>query len=210
MFFLFKKHEGKPWIVFPEPPENRYSISALVEETTKKEEAVVKPAKILRRITARIPTKVTQKPPKKKEQIVSKPKLSTLRKPRFTVYGAKYMLTLGVDNHERTISYYHVFDSALGLEIAHSMGRLVPVTQVPKALSCTRPLVDQLLSERILTPVVSELSHAPGRTKKSIDTLEIDQLLRSMERRSMPVSELPAGMVDLATAAMKSKAPASE
>lgn len=105
---------------------------------------------------------------------------------------------------------YHVFDSALGLEIAHSMGRLVPVTQVPKALSCTRPLVDQLLSERILTPVVSELSHAPGRTKKSIDTLEIDQLLRSMERRSMPVSELPAGMVDLATAAMKSKAPAVE
>lgn len=105
---------------------------------------------------------------------------------------------------------YHVFDSARGLEIAHSMGRLVPVTQVPKALDCSRPLVDQLLLERILMPTVSELSHARGRTKKSIDTLEIDGLLRRIGQRSKPVSSVPTGMVDLPTAAMKSKAPAVE
>ena len=105
---------------------------------------------------------------------------------------------------------YHVFDSARGLEIAHSMGRLVPVTQVPKALGCSRPLVDQLLLERILMPTVSELSHARGRTKKSIDTLEIEGLLRRIGQRSKPVSSVPTGMFDLPTAAMKSKAPAVE
>lgn len=105
---------------------------------------------------------------------------------------------------------YHVFDSARGLEIAHSMGRLVPVTQVPKALGCSRPLVDQLLLEHILMPTVSELSHARGRTKKSIDTLEIEGLLRRIGQRSKPVSSVPTGMFDLPTAAMKSKAPAVE
>ena len=104
----------------------------------------------------------------------------------------------------------HVFDRARGLEVAQSMGRLVPVTKVPKALGCSRPLVDQLLRERILTHIITELSHAPGRTKKSIDTLEIDELLRLMGQRSKPVTNLPAGMVDLATAAMKSRAPAVE
>lgn len=34
---------------------------------------------------------------------------------------------------------YHVFDSARGLEIAQLMGRLVLVTQVPKALGCSCP-----------------------------------------------------------------------
>ncbi len=104
----------------------------------------------------------------------------------------------------------HVFDSARGLEIAHSMGRLVPVKGLEKALGCSRPLVGQLLSDRILTPIASELSHAPGRTKKGIHSAEIERLLCCIGQYSKLVSDLPAGMVDLATAAMKSNAPAVE
>lgn len=105
---------------------------------------------------------------------------------------------------------YYVFDSARGLDVANSMGRLVAVTGIPKALGCSRPLANQLISERILTPIVSELTHAKGHTKKGFDSLEVERLLHCMELRSKSVSDLPAGMVDLATAAMKSSAPAAE
>ncbi|GAA6202903.1 hypothetical protein NBRC116599_41290 [Aquicoccus sp. SU-CL01552] len=105
---------------------------------------------------------------------------------------------------------HHVFAAARGLEIARSMRRLVPVTKLPDALGSTRPLVDQLLSDRILTPIVSELSHAPGRTKKGVDTAEISRLLDRIQSAASPAGKPRESMVDLATAAMKSNAPAVE
>lgn len=105
---------------------------------------------------------------------------------------------------------HHVFDAERGRELARSMRRLIPLTRLPKRLGCTWPLVKQLISERILTPIVTEVSYAPGRTKKSVDSQDIATLLGRLQARSEPVENLPAGMVDLATAAMKLKAPAVE
>lgn len=112
--FLFKRYTDGTWILLPKTLESQYSISGLKKEAIKKDEAA-KPAKILRRFTARIATKTTQKPPEVKKavtkKVVSKARLSVLRKPRFTVHGAEYLLTLGIDNERFTLSYYHVFDS---------------------------------------------------------------------------------------------------
>lgn len=104
----------------------------------------------------------------------------------------------------------HVFDAGLGREVARSMRRLVPVAGLPKKLGCTRPIAEQLVAERIVTPIVSEVSHAPGRMKKAIDAEEVDGLLKRIQSDANPVRNLPEGMVDIATAAMKSRAPAVE
>ncbi len=71
-------------------------------------------------------------------------------------------------------------------------------------------MAEQLVAERILTPIVSEVSHAPGRMKKAIDAEEVDGLLKRIQSVANPVRNLPKGLVDIATAAMKSKAPAVE
>ncbi|MCF3595737.1 TniQ family protein [Rhodobacteraceae bacterium LMO-12] len=102
----------------------------------------------------------------------------------------------------------HVFDAGLGREVARSMRRLVPVAGLPKRLACTRPMAEQLVAERILTPIVSEVSHAPGRMKKAIDADEVNGLLKRIQSEANPVRQLAEGMVDIGTAAMKSKAPA--
>ncbi|MEP2984617.1 MAG: TniQ family protein [Sulfitobacter sp.] len=104
----------------------------------------------------------------------------------------------------------HVFDAELGRKVARSMWRLVPVAGLPKKLGCTRPMAEQLVAERILTPIVSEVSHAPGRMKKAIDAEEVDGLLKRFQSEANSVRNLPVGLVDIATAAMKSKAPAVE
>lgn len=104
----------------------------------------------------------------------------------------------------------HVFDAELGREVARSMRRLVPVACLPKMLDCTRPMVQQLVEERILTPIASEISDAPGRTKKAIDAEAVERLLKRTQSEASPVPSLQDGMVDIATAAMKSRAPAVE
>jgi len=81
---------------------------------------------------------------------------------------------------------------------------------LPKRLDCTRTMAEQLVSERILTPIVTEVSQAPGRVGKAIDSEEIAALLDRLQAMSDPVQNLSVGMVDLATAAMKSNAPAVE
>lgn len=105
---------------------------------------------------------------------------------------------------------HHVFNAKHGEEIARSMRRLASVISLPKRLGCTRPLADQLLTERVLTPIVTDISHAPDRTKKSVDCEEIADLIHRLRSKSKLVADLPAGMVHLATAAMKSRAPAVE
>lgn len=109
-----------------------------------------------------------------------------------------------------SLGSHHVFDAERGEELARSMRRLIPVTGLPKRLGCTRPMADQLIAERILTPIVTEVSHAPGRMKKAIDSADIAALLGYLQAKSDLVEILPVGMVDLATAAMKANAPAVE
>lgn len=104
----------------------------------------------------------------------------------------------------------HVFDAHLGREIAESMRRLVPVNSLPKRLRCTRPLAEQLMEERILSPIVTEVTWARGRTKKSVDEKDIKELIHRLHVKANPVGSVPDGMVDLAKAAMKANAPAGE
>jgi hypothetical protein len=84
------------------------------------------------------------------------------------------------------------------------------LTTLPKRLNCSRPLAEDLISERILTPNVAEVSHAAGRMKKAVDAGEIDSLLMRLKAQMQQVDDLPAGMVDIATAAMKSNCSAVE
>ncbi|WP_160383804.1 TniQ family protein [Pseudooceanicola pacificus] len=109
-----------------------------------------------------------------------------------------------------TLDSNHVFDATLGREIARSVLRIVPISRLPKLLGCKRPLAQQLVAERILTPIVDEISDSPGRHKKGIDAKEVEGLLRRLRACANPVEKVPAGMVDLAKAAMKSNAPAAE
>ncbi|CUH39448.1 hypothetical protein JSE7799_02175 [Jannaschia seosinensis] len=109
-----------------------------------------------------------------------------------------------------TLDSNHVFDATLGREVAQSVRRIVPTSRLPKLLGCTRPLAQQLVAERILTPIVDEVSDAPGRNKKGIDAKEVEELLRRLSACANPVDKVPEGMVDLAKAAMKSNAPAVE
>jgi hypothetical protein len=109
-----------------------------------------------------------------------------------------------------SLGSHHVFDAERGEQLARSIRRLIPVTGLPKRLGCTRPMADQLIAERILIPIVTEASHAPGRMKKAIDSEDIAALLGHLQAKSDLVEILPVGMVDLATAAMKSAAPAVE
>jgi len=109
-----------------------------------------------------------------------------------------------------TLDSNHVFDATLGREIAQSVRRIVPISRLPKLLGCTRPLAQQLVAQRILTPIVDEVSVAPGRDKKGIDAKEVEELLRRLRACANPVDKVPEGMVDLAKAAMKSNAPAVE
>jgi hypothetical protein len=103
-----------------------------------------------------------------------------------------------------------VFDAQHGEKIARLMPRLVPLTTLPKRLNCSRPLAEDFVSERILTPIVTEVSHAAGRMKKAVEAGEIDSLLMRLKVQMQQVDDLPSGMVDLATAAMKSNCSAVE
>ncbi|SNT76813.1 TniQ family protein [Paracoccus seriniphilus] len=121
------------------------------------------------------------------------------------VLEAKAVIPL---NAARDANY--VFDADLGREVSQTVRRLVPISGLPKLLGCTRPLAEQLVAERILTPIVDEVSDAPGRKKKAVDEKEAEELLRRITAFTKPVEKIPGGMVDLAKAAMKSNAPAVE
>lgn len=125
-----------------------------------------------------------------------------------TLWGV--LVATGFIPKDATLGSHHVFDAGRGQELAQSMRRLIPVAGIPKKLNCTRMMAEQLVSERILTPIVTEVTHAPGRMKKAIDCEDIAALLGRLQAKSDPVENLPVGMVDLATAAMKSNAPAVE
>ncbi|MDD9738016.1 TniQ family protein [Seohaeicola sp. SP36] len=87
----------------------------------------------------------------------------------------------GLIPEDQSAGLNHVFDARRGEQIAQSMRRLVPLTTLPKTLGCSRPLAEDLVSERILTPIVSEASYAPGRMKKAVDAAEITGLLKRLE-----------------------------
>lgn len=101
---------------------------------------------------------------------------------------------------------HHVFDADTGRAVAASVPRKVQLSKVHKLLNSTETLARELQSERLLTPIVWELSHAPGRTKTAIDAEKVASLMSRLRTAAPPVPVLPEGMVDLATAAQAANA----
>ncbi|WP_283638316.1 hypothetical protein [Marinovum algicola] len=100
-----------------------------------------------------------------------------------------------------------VFDAKAGLEVAAAVQRMVNVISVPKVLNCSRPQASCLIDERILLPIATGASGAPGRTQKAVDQRNIDGFLATLKARARAVEEVPKGFVMISKAAEKVKAP---
>lgn len=111
---------------------------------------------------------------------------------------------------EDKVSDHHVFDAEAGRKVAASVRRLTHVISLPRALNCTRPQADQLLDERLLAPISDRPGTAVGRTWKAVDKTEIGRFLDALHARAYPVEVVPPGLVTIAKAAEKAKAPSVE
>ncbi|PVA08420.1 hypothetical protein DC366_19375, partial [Pelagivirga sediminicola] len=96
----------------------------------------------------------------------------------------------------------------LGREVAGRVNRMVHVNSLPEFMNCARPLVDQLFSDRLLTPIYSGRPGIKGRTQKSVDEKEIAMLVGKLHAKAV-LTEVPlAGLVPISKAAEKAKVPA--
>ena len=102
------------------------------------------------------------------------------------------------------------FDAEAGRRIAASVKRKVTVISLPKALACTRPLVDQLFSEGLLHPLVESDRQIRGRTGKAVDLQDVERLIARLHKRATSVHGTPDGLVGISKAANKIGAPAVE
>lgn len=95
-----------------------------------------------------------------------------------------------------------------GREVAARVKRMVHVIALPDFMNCARPLVDQLFSDRLLTPIYSGSPGIKGRTQKSVDQAEIAMLVGKLYAKAV-LTEVPlAGLVPISKAAEKAKVPA--
>lgn len=104
----------------------------------------------------------------------------------------------------------HVFDAEAGRRLAASVRRMTHVSSLGKALNCTRPQAEQLLDERLLTPIIDAPASTAGQTRKAVDNLEIKGLIGSLHRRAYTVRDAPEGMVSVFKAAQKTRVLSSE
>jgi hypothetical protein len=106
-----------------------------------------------------------------------------------------------------SVEGYHLFDAEAGDAAAASVKRAVHVISMPKVLNCTRPQFDQLVQERVLTPLSGGRNIALGRTQKGIDGDQVSAFLAALETVTRPVTTVPARFVPLGKAAEKAKVP---
>lgn len=85
---------------------------------------------------------------------------------------------------------------------------MVHVISLPDFMNCARPLVDQLFSDRLLTPIYSGSPGVKGRTQKSVDQEEIAMLVGKLQAKAVLNDQPSAGMVPISKAAEKAKVPA--
>jgi hypothetical protein len=95
-----------------------------------------------------------------------------------------------------------------GREVASRVKRMVHVISLPDFMNCARPLVDQLFSDRLLTPIYSGSPGVKGRTQKSVDQEEIAMLVGKLQAKAVLNYQPSAGMVPISKAAEKAKVPA--
>ena len=92
-----------------------------------------------------------------------------------------------------------------GREVASRVKRMVHVISLPDFMNCARPLVDQLFSDRLLTPIYSGSPGVKGRTQKSVDQEEIAMLVGKLQAKAVLNDQPSAGMVTISKAAEKAK-----
>lgn len=95
-----------------------------------------------------------------------------------------------------------------GREVARRVKRMVHVISLPDVMNCTRPLVDQLFADRLLTPIYSGTPGVKGRTQKSVDRDEVAMLVGKLHAKAIPTEVPCAGVVPVSKAAEKAKVPA--
>jgi len=95
-----------------------------------------------------------------------------------------------------------------GREVAGRVKRMVHVITLPEFMNCTRPLVDHLFADRLLTPIYYGRPGIKGRTQKSVDQVEIAMLVGKLHAKAALIDVLPAGVVSISKAAEKAKVPA--
>ena len=92
-----------------------------------------------------------------------------------------------------------------GKEVASRVKRMVHVISLPDFMNCTLPLVNQLFSERLLTPIYSGRPGVKGRTQKSVDQEEIAMLVGKLQAKAVLNDQPLAGMVPISKVAEKAK-----
>ncbi|WP_417587228.1 TniQ family protein [Pararhodobacter oceanensis] len=95
-----------------------------------------------------------------------------------------------------------------GREVAGRVKRTVHVISLPDFMNCARPLVDQLFSDRLLTPIYTGSPGIRGRTIKSVDEKEIAMLVGKLHTKAILTEAPLAGLVPISKAAEKAKVPA--
>lgn len=95
-----------------------------------------------------------------------------------------------------------------GREVASRMKRLVHVISLPNALACTRPLVDQLFADRLLSPIYYGRPGTRGKTQKAVDSEEIAGLVGKLHAKAVELGVETDELVSVSKAAEKAKVPA--
>ena len=92
-----------------------------------------------------------------------------------------------------------------GREVASRVKRTVHVISLPDALGCTRPLIDQLFEERLITPIYYGRPGTKGHTQKAVDCDEIAMLVGKLHARADKQNAETDGLVPISKAAEKAK-----
>ncbi|WP_116599989.1 TniQ family protein [Primorskyibacter marinus] len=95
-----------------------------------------------------------------------------------------------------------------GREVAGRVKRMVTVISLPDALGCARPLVDQLIQERLLSPICYGKPGIKGHTQKAVDCEEIAMLVGKLHARAVKLDTETDQLVPISKAAEKAKVPA--
>ncbi|WP_422072041.1 TniQ family protein [Tranquillimonas rosea] len=95
-----------------------------------------------------------------------------------------------------------------GREVAARMKRTVKVASLWKDSNFTRPIVDQLFADRLLTPIYKGRPGTKGRTQKAVDCKEIAMLVGKLHAKAVELGAETDGLVPVSKAAEKAKVPA--
>jgi len=94
-----------------------------------------------------------------------------------------------------------------GREVAGRVKRMVHVITLPEFMNCTRPLVDHLFADRLLTPIYYGRPGVKGHTQKGVDSEEIAKLVGKLQANATELGSEIDGLVSISKAAEKAKVP---